>query len=529
MDISDDDKLLRSDKAIDLESTDTSNEPLINLKIENVPIEPERNVVQPASNDSPTPAVSPTPTESTPDQRTSSATMANMNHNHANIIQDGKEAATNKKKEDEKLNIYKALAIKLKKELVKSRDELQQIREESQKKNHQLQERVKILENDLDSERINSTNTINTLDAKVKNLKQQLQISETDLQMVQSDFENYKIKASQIMQQNTFMQSNSNKTFEEEHYKQLKLLNDEQRKVISNLESQLKVSLESSKELARELRIFQDRLKSVQEKADQIRIFEDKYETLSRENENLKIALKQFRTKLKSEPTVSSSNTLQSCGESQENSANKTAITPSSASDNVYKKTLEGDISGQDSNKRLDKLDFTRHSNAIDDGPDDNPARLSPGASIKDESQTNSSSSFDGSTSGYVHIKPAAFEIISRSSLLEDAQNQIDNLTKAYLDSENTNALLSDQVSALKEEIRRMQRGAERMDLAENLEYLKNIVFKFLSLDSGQIEQKQRLVPVLSTVLKLSPEETGKLNSLTMVDKVSMAGSFFKL
>lgn len=506
------------DSIVQPEQTDTNKELPVDTKTEDIPIEPERDVIP-----------SPVPEFTMPPGRQTPSATTTMSSNHASIIQEGKETATDKKRDDEKLGIYKALAIKLKKELVKSRDELQRIREDSQKKCHELQERVKQLEDDLNSERTNSTNTIKTLEAKVKDLKQQLQVSETDLQSVQNDYENYKIKASQIMQQSNSMHSNSNKTFEEERYKQLKLFNDEQRVVISNLESQLKVSLEKSKELERELKIFQDRLESVQEKANQIKIYEDRCETLSRENDNLKIALKQFRTKLKSEPTNISSNTLQSCDEFQENSANKSTITPSSTSDNMYRKTLEGDSSREVSSKKLEKLDFTKHSQVIDDRSDDNPARLSPGASVKDESQTNSSSSFDGSTSGYVHIKPATFEIISRSSLLEDAQNQIDNLTKAYLDSENTNALLSDQVRALKEEIRRMQRGTERMDLAENLEYLKNIVFKFLSLDNGQIEQKQRLVPVLSTVLKLSPEETGKLNSLIVVDKVSMAGSFFKL
>lgn len=524
MDLGDDNKKLQSDgdQAVDkAKPTDTTNESLIvgDSKPDEIPIEPETDVIP-----------SPAPESPLPEQQVSSVTPTTMSSNHVTIIQEGKESAPDREKEDKKLGIYKALAIKLKKELVKSREELQQAREDSHKKCNEMQDRVKTLEDILDSERNSSTNTIKTLEAKVRSLKQQLETSEIDLQSVHNDFENYKIRASQIMQQNSSMQSNSNKTFEEERYKQLKLLNDEQRVVISNLESQLRTSLERSRDLERELKIFQERLEIVQVEANQTRILEDKCDTLSCENENLKIALKQFRTKLKPDSANSSSNALQSRDEFQESSANRSTITPSSASDNVFEKTLRGDILEQTSSKGLEKLDFTKHPQTIDDRPDDtSQARLSPGASIKDESQTNSSSSFDGSTSGYVHIKPTTFEIISRSSILEDAQNQIDNLTKAYLDSENTNSLLSDQVKALKEEIRRMQRGTERMDLAENLEYLKNIVFKFLSLDHGQIEQKQRLVPVLSTVLKLSPEETGKLNSLITVDKMSMAGSFFKL
>lgn len=479
------------------------------------------------SKDSTSLSLSPVPRLATTDELVPSPAPS-MNSIHANIIQEAKENATEKRKEDEKLGIYKALAIKLKKELVKSREELQRLQVDSQKECNQLRERVKELEESLNFERHNNSNTIATLEAKVKDLRKQLDTSEADLQAVQNDFESYKVKASQIMQESSSMQSNSNKTFEEEKYKQLKSLNELANLEKLNLEAQLKIAMERNKQIEKDSKTFQERLELAQEKVNQIKELQDTCETLSHENFNLKTALKQFRSKLKlSDPIASASNNLRE----EPQQTIKSASTSSVTGDNVVKKPLDVDISIH-STKKLERLDFTENSPAIDDKSDGNLTRLpSPSASELDkgDSQTNSSSSFDGSTSGYVHIKPATFEIISKSSLLEDAQNQIDNLTKSYLDSENTNSLLSEQVRALKEEIRRMQRGSDRMELADNLEYLKNIVFKFISLDSGQIEQKQRLVPVLSTVLKLSPEETARLNSLTVVDKASMASSFFRL
>jgi len=65
------------------------------------------------------------------------------------------------------------------------------------------------------------------------------------------------------------------------------------------------------------------------------------------------------------------------------------------------------------------------------------------------------------------------------------------------------------------------------MDLADNLEYLKNIVLRFLSLDDTNLDQKQRLVPVLSTVLRLSPEETAKLTT-SLSQRPGVTRSIFK-
>jgi len=42
-----------------------------------------------------------------------------------------------------------------------------------------------------------------------------------------------------------------------------------------------------------------------------------------------------------------------------------------------------------------------------------------------------------------------------------------------------------------------------------NLEYLKNVLLQFIFLKSGS--EKERLLPVIDTMLQLSPEEKGKL------------------
>ncbi|CAG8599866.1 4938_t:CDS:2 [Paraglomus brasilianum] len=65
---------------------------------------------------------------------------------------------------------------------------------------------------------------------------------------------------------------------------------------------------------------------------------------------------------------------------------------------------------------------------------------------------------------------------------------------------------LEEQEKVLKEEIRRMDRMEKRQDMS--IEYLKNVVLKFLESSAGE---REYLVPAITTILQLSPEETKSL------------------
>jgi hypothetical protein len=58
----------------------------------------------------------------------------------------------------------------------------------------------------------------------------------------------------------------------------------------------------------------------------------------------------------------------------------------------------------------------------------------------------------------------------------------------------------------LKEEIRRHERNQQRSEAA-NLEYLKNVILKFLQ----SVEEQEQLIPVLGMLLQFSPEEMEKV------------------
>ncbi|XP_076035452.1 GRIP and coiled-coil domain containing 185 kDa isoform X3 [Oratosquilla oratoria] len=97
-------------------------------------------------------------------------------------------------------------------------------------------------------------------------------------------------------------------------------------------------------------------------------------------------------------------------------------------------------------------------------------------------------------------------------SKISSYEIRVKQLTSLLHESEGENAKLQQLAEALKEEIRRSARNEDRQKHLENTEYLKNVVLKFLILKNS--DEKKRLIPVLTTVLQLSPQEAGELQGL---------------
>ena len=404
-----------------------------------------------------------------------------------------------------KLSIFKALAIKLKKELVKTRDELQKLRDEHKATVSDLRHQLKVEHEQLESERLIFNNTNATQEALIKSLQTQLASAEDDLQAIQTEFEDYKTRATKIMQQNNPVQlaMQSNKGFEEERYKQLKELTNQYKTKVAELNMNLGKLSTTKGELENEVKDLSERLEHSLAQVDERKNLELKVNELKKENERLKLSLDK-----------------------------NDSITLSS---NGARKYPDNHVVGSDSNgqrdARLRALGLPVAHTELHPDPlrlgsfsSGNPGRDNEIGGDTQLSLPSTSFSIDE----HSLIKSIPSEIISQSFHQGNAQKQMDDLRKAYLNSENTSSLLTEQVSALKEELRRFKRGTERMDLIENLEYLKNIVLKFLSLDSSQIEQRQRLVPVLSTVLRLSPDEIAKLDSIATANR-TLTSSLFRL
>ncbi|XP_019945576.2 GRIP and coiled-coil domain-containing protein 2 isoform X1 [Paralichthys olivaceus] len=98
------------------------------------------------------------------------------------------------------------------------------------------------------------------------------------------------------------------------------------------------------------------------------------------------------------------------------------------------------------------------------------------------------------------------------SQKLTTATRSMEHMNSLLHETEATNAALMEQITLLKSEVRRLERNQEREKSVANLEYLKNVLLQFIFLRSGS--ERQALLPVIHTMLQLSPEEKSKLAAI---------------
>ncbi|XP_030057322.1 GRIP and coiled-coil domain-containing protein 2 [Microcaecilia unicolor] len=106
---------------------------------------------------------------------------------------------------------------------------------------------------------------------------------------------------------------------------------------------------------------------------------------------------------------------------------------------------------------------------------------------------------------------------------LNTTAKSVDHLNGLLHETEATNAILMEQITLLKNEIRRLERNQEREKSVANMEYLKNVLLQFIFLKAGS--ERQRLLPVIDTMLHLSPEEKGKLVEIAQGEEESSSRS----
>ncbi|XP_060944336.1 GRIP and coiled-coil domain-containing protein 2 isoform X2 [Limanda limanda] len=106
-------------------------------------------------------------------------------------------------------------------------------------------------------------------------------------------------------------------------------------------------------------------------------------------------------------------------------------------------------------------------------------------------------------------VEPTKEEL---SQKLNTATRSMDHMNSLLHETEATNAALMEQVTLLKSEVRRLERNQEREKSVANLEYLKNVLLQFIFLRS--VSERQALLPVIHTMLQLSPEEKSKLAAI---------------
>ncbi|XP_051840245.1 GRIP and coiled-coil domain-containing protein 2 [Antechinus flavipes] len=121
---------------------------------------------------------------------------------------------------------------------------------------------------------------------------------------------------------------------------------------------------------------------------------------------------------------------------------------------------------------------------------------------------------------------PLWHEELSKEELvqkLNSTTKSADHLNGLLRETEATNAILMEQIKLLKSEVRRLERNQEREKSVANLEYLKNVLLQFIFLKAGS--ERERLLPVIDTMLQLSPEEKGKLIAIAQGEEESTSRS----
>ncbi|CAO1404571.1 unnamed protein product [Diamesa serratosioi] len=107
---------------------------------------------------------------------------------------------------------------------------------------------------------------------------------------------------------------------------------------------------------------------------------------------------------------------------------------------------------------------------------------------------------------------PLTIELEQTKAKLSKEVSRVKHFSALLAESEQDLAKLQQLNEMLKEEVRRQQRNFDREVHIQNAEYLKNVFIKFATLGSG--EEKSRLIPVLNTILKLSPDENKQLEAV---------------
>ncbi|CAF1001786.1 unnamed protein product, partial [Rotaria sordida] len=471
---------------------------------------------------------------------------------------------------EERANKFKALLDNVKKELHHAKElELQRHYNDDhtsvliEKLQNDLDQN-KTLINDLQNEKqqliekLNDHNettqrTINLLEQNLHIAKHDLDITKQDNDTLQDDFNNYKIRAQSVLKQQQLNQrdrtpSLADKQIElEETIEKLNITlretNNKIQLLISEnetfqkeqdrlIELQAKLMNESKKreqDLRKQHKIEIDNIEN--EYLQRINDNDDKLKNAILHNDTLSTAFKEQISTMESDHkhTISiSQNDLEISRQEiqqlkihiellqQTNIDNKENSTSNPESSHIginnhcnRDDTLACSTDERQQGEKPESTNINHQSSNITMKISDNVLHdINSSSTIENNTTTNTQSSLNDKSRDNI------YEYIQL-----ERQHSEDELNKTKLilfdtkellqESELNNIRLNEQIKLLKDEIRRLERNMDRAESISNLEYLKNIILKFFILKSTH--ERLQLIPVLVTMLKLSPDEQAQL------------------
>ncbi|CAG8483646.1 6807_t:CDS:10 [Cetraspora pellucida] len=354
--------------------------------------------------------------------------------------------------------------------------------------------------------------------AQIERLESKLRQATQQTTQIKSEFQQYKIRAHTLLEQKNNNTDNSGSNTPELVAANKKLESDLSFKAtelkyahdsIKAVKNDLKHALELNAHLEKELEKAQ---KTARENADSVKSIQEKLQELSKENTTLQEALreananyatsiKDFDDKLSKSTDAIKKNLQQKLEENEQLQSISEQL-----SEELTK--LREELS-----QRTEQVDDLKKQLAAAKAPlairtnirKDDSRPSSPSPSLKTLSRANSThnslSDLLSDTEG--RISTSALESSDKE---KDYVMKLKHMAEMLNESESQVQKLIEQEKFLKEEIRKLDRLEKRQNL--NVEYLKNVVLKFFETNPMD---REPLVPVISTILQLSPEETVSL------------------
>ena len=108
-----------------------------------------------------------------------------------------------------------------------------------------------------------------------------------------------------------------------------------------------------------------------------------------------------------------------------------------------------------------------------------------------------------GLLSGVQPHAPRESVVSPHEAEISSLKSQIQHLSQLLAESEQGVEMHQEQSKVLKQEIRRHENNTERAEVSANLEYLKNVILKFI----GAADERESLIPAIGMLLHFSKDE----------------------
>ncbi|CAG8465794.1 15152_t:CDS:10 [Funneliformis mosseae] len=342
--------------------------------------------------------------------------------------------------------------------------------------------------------------------AQIEQLESKLRQSNQQVNQVKAEFQQYKIRAHALLEQrnsnnegdvssvdtlelvasNKKLESDlSFKTSELKHAQDKLRTTERDRKRACELNAQLEKEFEKAQRAAKE---NSETVKSIQKQLDS---FQEENEHLKAETEARYLAnVKDFDHRLTKAIDAKEKSLIQKQEENE-------ALQKISEQLGEDLSQLRSELSRR--NEHIDELQ-KQLANKIPS------ASVVRNAIRNDNSRSSSPSSVTSRTSGNYTDMEERTSNVSEKDKDKDNLLKLQHMAEMLNDSEAHVQRLLEQEKILKEELRKLDRLEKRQDLS--VEYLKNVVLKFFESNPAD---REPLVPVISTILQLSPDEVQSL------------------